>query len=277
MGTNSRYCSGRPDGRRRARGVGYLENLIGSLVACACLLFSSVPSAWADGVTVFAAASLKNALDEVAADFEDATGDTVTVSYAGSSALAWQISHGAPADIFISANADWMDRLQADGHIVPDTRVNLLGNTLVLIGHGAVSERMIDRDTDLTELLSGGRLAMALVDAVPAGIYGKTALQFLGLWDGVEPHVAQADNVRAALALVAAGEAPLGIVYATDAVVSTDISVIGTFPPASHPSIVYPAAIVAGRGNETAHAFLEYLQGDDAGATFRRHGFTVPE
>jgi len=242
-------------------------------LAFALIEIVSVSSARAESLTVFAAASLKNALDDVAGAFSSSTGTDVTLSYAGSSVLAWQIGHGAPADVFISASPDWMDRLQEDGRIVPESRVEILGNELVLIAHGDSSPQDIEPNLDLAGMLDGGRLAMALVDAVPAGFYGRNALQNLGLWAEMEPHVAQVDNVRAALALVATGEAPLGIVYATDALASTEVSVIGSFPPATHPSIVYPAAAVAGRESETIDAFLDYLQGEQAGEIFSRHGF----
>jgi molybdate transport system substrate-binding protein len=219
---------------------------------------------------------MTNALAEIEDRFETETGHDLTVSLAGSSALARQIQQGAPADIFVSANPDWMDRLEAEGLIAPETRFDLLGNSLVLIAHGREAAPVgIGPDLDLAAMLDGGRLAMALVEAVPAGIYGKAALSSLGLWDAVAPSVAQADNVRAALALVAVGEAPLGIVYATDAVAEDGVTVIGVFPPDSHPPIVYPAAAVAGRDGEGARAFLDWLRGPAARAAFERQGFTV--
>lgn len=231
---------------------------------------------FAGSVTVFAAASLKNALDEIADGFSDRTGHDVILSLAGSSALARQIQAGAPADVFISANADWMDHLAQLGRIEPGTRFDLTGNQLVLVapaGKGTPTE--IRPDMDLSAMLGDGRLAMALVQAVPAGIYGKQALEHLGLWDQVNDRVAQADNVRAALALVALGEAPLGIVYATDARAEPDLMVIGTFPPDSHPQIRYPVAAVTGGDPETSAAFLEYLRGDSARAALQRQGFAV--
>ncbi|MDF2234396.1 molybdate ABC transporter substrate-binding protein [Albimonas sp. CAU 1670] len=233
-------------------------------------------AARAGEVTVFAAASLKNAMDEIAAGFEAATGDAARVSLAGSSALARQIQQGAPAEVFVSANAAWMDRLEADGLIAPGSRLDLLRNTLVLVApvDGAAPVE-IGPDLDLAALLGEGRLAMALVEAVPAGIYGKAALESLGLWSSVAPRVAQTDNVRAALALVAAGEAPLGVVYATDAAAEPAVRVVGTFPEGSHPPIVYPAARVAGADAPAAEAFLAYLQGPQASAAFERQGFAV--
>lgn len=229
-----------------------------------------------DEIIVFAAASMANAMAEIEERFEAATGHDVIVSLAGSSALARQIQQGAPADIFISANPDWMDVLDKDGLIEADTRFDLLGNAIVLIAHGTGAEPVaVGPDLDLAGLLGDGRLAMALVDAVPAGIYGKAALHSLGLWDGVAAQVAQSDNVRAALALVATGEAPLGIVYATDAVAEDDVTVIGTFPPDSHPPIVYPAADLANRDVAAEAEFLDYLRGPEARETFERQGFVV--
>lgn len=174
-------------------------------------------------------------LEDIGAAFEESTGHEVVVSFAGSSVLARQIELGAPADVFLSANRDWMTRLIEMGAIDPDSKVDLLENSLVLIGTGPQTPAEIDTDFDLMQRLDGGFLAMALVDAVPAGIYSKTALSALGLWDAVEDQVAQTDNVRTALTLVATGEAPLGIVYATDAKAEPRVSVIGTFPADTHP------------------------------------------
>ena len=225
-------------------------------------------------VTVFAAASLKTALDEVAALFGSIGETQVRISYAGSSALARQIQQGAPAQVFVSASIDWMDLLETDGLLAPGSRTDLLTNRLVLIaGSGTGAPLDLVPGANLAGALGDGKLAMALVDAVPAGIYGKAALQSLGLWDSVAPRVAQADNVRAALRLVAVGEAPLGIVYATDATAEPDVRVVGTLPEDSHPPIIYPAAIMAeGDGPET-RAFFAFLTGDAAGAVFLRHGF----
>jgi len=231
--------------------------------------------ATADQITVFAAASLTNALAEIETEFEAATGHDLVVSLAGSSALARQIQQGAPADIFISASTDWMDTVEADGLVEEGTRVDLLGNSIVLVAHGATAPVEIGPELDLAGLLGDGRLAMALVDAVPAGIYGKAALESLGLWDAVEAQVAQADNVRAALAFVATGEAPYGIVYATDAAAEPDVTVVGTFPADTHPPIVYPVADLATRATPAEAEFLDYLRGPEARAAFERQGFTV--
>jgi len=230
----------------------------------------------AETVTVFAAASLTNAMAEIETGFAAATGHDVTVSLAGSSALARQIQQGAPADVFISANPGWMDALEADGLIAQGTRRDLLGNALVLIAHDAQHPVVgIGPDMDLAAMLGDDRLAMALVEAVPAGIYGKAALESLGQWEAVAPRVAQSNNVRGALALVALGEAPYGIVYATDAAAEDAVSVIGTFPGGTHPPILYPVAGIAGREGVAPSALLDYLQGAEARAAFERQGFAV--
>lgn len=246
------------------------------LATLMALTLAAVPLRAGADVTVFAAASLTTALDRVAAAWTAQTGQTATLSYAGSSALARQIQQGAPADIFISASTDWIEALAASGDLRPGTRRDILGNRLVLIAHGPDAPPVtLDATLDLPALLGGGRLAMALVDAVPAGVYGKAALTHLGLWDAVAPQVAQADNVRAALAFVARAEAPLGIVYATDAAAEDRVTVIGTFPADSHAPITYPAAITAQSDSPQAHAFLAFLASDSARAIWQDHGFTV--
>lgn len=243
------------------------------MIRPALLLALLALPATAENVTVFAAASLKNALDEVAAEFMQETGHDVTISYAGSNTLAKQIIEGAPADLFISASKDWMHHVEAAGLI--ERRADLLGNRLVLIAHGAVQPVQISSDMDLAGLLDGGKLAMALVDSVPAGQYGKAALEDLGLWDDVRADVAQSDNVRAALALVATGEAPLGIVYATDAAAEDGVTIVGEFPSGSHPPITYPAALLTGASDDADRAFHDALSDSAADAVFERHGFAV--
>lgn len=247
------------------------------LVFAAALLALGPRFAGAAEITVFAAASLRTALDEIADGWAEATGNTATVSYAGSPALARQIELGAPADLFISASPDWMDALAEGGHIREGTRRDLLGNALVLVAHGRDAAPVtIAHGMDLAGMLGEGRLAMALVDGVPAGVYGKAALTALGVWKAVAPKVAQADNVRAALALVATGEAPMGIVYRTDAAAEDEVTVVGTFPADSHPRIVYPAAVTAeSDAPEAAADFLGFLSGGDARAIFQRQGFVV--
>lgn len=253
-----------------------MSRLVSYKVVTTTLAFAVPAVAEADDITVFAAASMTNAMAEIETNFEAATGHDLIVSLAGSSALARQIQQGAPADIFISANPGWMDMLEADGLIETGTRFDLLNNSIVLIAAGTNAAPVrIGPDTDLADLLGEGRLAMALVDAVPAGIYGKAALESLGLWDGVEAQVAQADNVRTALAFVATGEAPLGIVYATDAAAEDNVTVIGTFPADAHPPIVYPVADLANRDFPAETEFLDYLRGAEARAAFERQGFVV--
>ena len=231
---------------------------------------------FAEEVVVFAAASLKDALDAVAADFQTTTGHTVTISYAGSNALAKQIIEGAPADIFLSAAVNWMDEVEKAGLVVDGTRADLLGNRLVLIAHGKDAAPVeIGPGFDLVGLLGDGKLSMAMVDAVPAGQYGKASLESLGLWSTVEASVAQSENVRAALTLVSTGEAPYGIVYATDAVSDDNVTVVGTFPAESHKPIVYPAALLTGAADEADKAFFEALSGDAADAKFLGQGFAI--
>ncbi|WP_435168687.1 molybdate ABC transporter substrate-binding protein [Falsirhodobacter sp. 1013] len=229
-------------------------------------------AAQADTVTVFAAASLKTALDQIAAEWQPESGDSVTVSYAGSSTLAKQIASGAPADLFISASSDWMDVVEKEGLLAPSTRRDLLGNTLVAIGPKGSSEMEAE---DLPDLLGESHLAMAMVDSVPAGIYGKQALNHLGLWEDLAARVAQTDDVRAALALVAAGEAHFGIVYASDAMAEPRVAEVLTFPDNSHDPITYPAALLQGRDTPAAQAFLNHLSSDEAAAVFRDQGFKV--
>ncbi|ESY75966.1 molybdate ABC transporter substrate-binding protein [Mesorhizobium sp. M0051] len=237
----------------------------------------AVPAAHAeDKVMVFAAASLKDALDAVNRACEADVGEAATVSYAASSALAKQIESGAPADVFISADLDWMKYLSDKKLTKPDTEVKLLGNEIVLVApKGSAVETKIEKGFDLAKLIGDGRLAMGDVKAVPAGKYGKAALESLGVWSSVEGKVAQAENVRAALKLVSTGEAALGIVYATDAHAEKGVKVVGTFPGDSHPPIIYPVAQIADSKDKDAPAFLKCLQSPKAGRLFKDQGFTV--
>ncbi|MFV0411601.1 MAG: molybdate ABC transporter substrate-binding protein [Paracoccus sp. (in: a-proteobacteria)] len=228
----------------------------------------------AEEVSVFAAASMKTALDELAADFEAKTGHEVTLTYAGSNLLARQIIGGAPADIFISANTEWMDEVEKAGMLVQGSPQKLIENRLVLIAHDDAPAVEITPELDLKTMLNGGKLAMALVDSVPAGQYGKAALQNFGLWEGVAPSVAQADNVRAALALVSTGEAPYGIVYESDAHADPTVHVIATFPMNSHPRIIYPMALLSHAQDEADREFFYFLLGSSADSTFLEQGFT---
>jgi molybdate transport system substrate-binding protein len=236
------------------------------------------PARAAEQVTVFAAASLKNALDAINAEWEKETGKKTTASYAASSALAKQIEQGAPADIFISADLAWMDYLAERKLVKGDTRSNLLGNRIVLVSGQPDAEAVeIGPGLDLANLLGDGRLAMGAVDSVPAGKYGKAALEKLGLWASVAPKVAGAESVRAALLLVSRGEAPYGIVYRTDAAADPGVKVVGTFPEDSHPPIVYPIAITAESSNADAAAYLDFVKSPRAAALFEAQGFTVVE
>lgn len=234
-------------------------------------LLLSAHSAAAE-VTVFAAASLKTALDEIAADFTAGTGTPVTLSYGGSSTLARQIAEGAPADIFLSASTAWMDDLADEALIQPHSRRDLLGNTLILVGPTDAAPVTIAATLDLAALLAGGKLSMATVDSVPAGQYGKEALESLGLWATVETSIVQSENVRAALQLVALKEAALGIVYASDAIAEPGVSLVGTFPEDSHQPIIYPGALTLTATPEAA-VFLDHLSTPEATGVFSANGF----
>ncbi|WP_416586432.1 molybdate ABC transporter substrate-binding protein [Phaeobacter sp. JH20_12] len=248
-------------------------------VACLSLALTFVlpRAALADRLTIFGAASLKTALEQISQVYEEQTGIAVDLSLAGSSLLARQLQYGAPADVFISANAAWMDWAQSQDLIAADTRFDLLGNSLLLIAPAAAQQKSdalsLNDGSGLLEQVQDRPLAMALVDAVPAGIYGKSALQHLGLWDQLHPHIAQTDNVRAALALVRRGAAGLGIVYGSDIVGVSDVSVVDRFPADSHGPIVYPAA--ATHNGQKAMDFLNFLSSPIAKDIFVGQGFTV--
>ena len=252
--------------------------LVGGLAFAAWVgLSASVAPTTAQGTNavVFAAASLKNALDEINQNWERQTGKKATLVYAGSNVLAKQIEAGAPADLFISADQDWMDYAASKKLLQSNTRVNLLGNTMVLIASKDAALSVKADRMDIASLLGSGRLAMGNLDAVPAGKYGKAALERLGEWEAVKDKVAQAENVRAALLLVSRGEAPLGIVYGSDAVSDPTVKVVATFPPDSHPPIIYPAALIAGSTNTDAPPFLKYLGSAAAKHVFEAQGFIV--
>lgn len=227
----------------------------------------------ADRVTVFTAASLSTALDEVATAFKAETGHDIVAVYAGSSALARQISQGAEADIFIAANPGWMDHVAALGFVVPGTRRDLMGNRLVLVSDRPGDEiSLLDIET-LKVLIGQDRVATALTDAVPVGLYAKAALQHFGLWPDIVPRLVQADNARAALAFVALGEVPFGIVYASDAVAEPRVHLRATFPEAAHPPILYPAAALTERPG--VRDFLTYLRSAEASQVFAAQGFVT--
>jgi molybdate transport system substrate-binding protein len=244
--------------------------------AIVVLALGPVQAAPAEDVVVFAAASLTNALDEAVQLYERQGGAHAKISYAASSALAKQIENGAPADVFISADLDWMDYLERRHLIQAATRENLLGNRLVLIAPaGSDVKTEIKPGFNLIGLLKGGRLAMADPDSVPAGKYGKAALEKLGLWNSVRAAVAPAESVRAALLFVSRREAPLGIVYATDAAADPRVKIVSVFPEDTHPPIVYPAALTADSKNPDAARLLEFLASPAAKPAFEKQGFTV--
>lgn len=225
----------------------------------------------ADDITVFAAASLQGPLDEVAARWEDETGHSVRISYSGSQELSAAILAGLPADVFISSSPDLIDRLQSLGHVT--ARKDLLGNALVLIAHGQDAAPVaLD---DLPVLLGDDLLSVALVEDTPAGQYTKTALDNLGLWDDLSRSVIQSDSVRAALDYVSRGEAPFGVVYATDPGQATDIAVVATFPPDAHPPIIYTAALVDRTPGAASLGFYDALSAAPADAIFARAGFAL--
>lgn len=236
----------------------------------------AAPAAAQEKVTVFAAASMKNALDNANKAWGTQGGKDVTVSYAASSALAKQIESGAPADIFISADLDWMKYISDRKLVKEDTKFNWLGNRIVLVAAKDAAKPVdIKPGFDLAGLLKGGRLAMGEQNAVPAGKYGKAALEKLGVWSSVEKSVAGAESVRSALALVSRGEAPYGIVYQTDAAADPGVAIVGTFPADTHPPIIYPIAILSESKSQDAAAYLDYLKSAKAAPFFEKEGFTV--
>lgn len=244
-----------------------------ALTLCALPAHGAVPQR----LTVFAAASLQESLDAAAKLWTGRSGQPVVVSYAGSSALARQIEQGAPADVFVSADLAWMDHLQERGLIDPATRSLLARNRLVLVAPSSSAAAVSLRAGELRAALgTDGRLALAQTAGVPAGRYARQALQSLGLWNEVRDRLAESDNVRAALAYVARGEAPLGIVYATDAQAEAKVRVLARIPPEHHETIVYPMARVASADAAHADGFLHFLAGPEARAVFARAGFETP-
>ena len=228
-------------------------------------------------VGILAAASLKNALDDASAAWTKQTGKSTKISYAASSALARQVEAGIPADIFISADVPWMNHVAERKLIKAPSRSDFLGNQIVLIaGKESKVDLKIAQGFGLRAALGNdGRLAMGNVDSVPAGKYGKAALESLGVWSSVADRVAQAENVRMALTLVSRGEAPLGIVYRTDAASDPNVRIVGAFPDGTHPPIIYPMALLAGSTNPDAQAFVDYLKSPAARPFFEKQGFTV--
>jgi molybdate transport system substrate-binding protein len=254
-----------------------MHRLAGLLTAFSILWGSAYSPAFAQdkSLTVFAAASMKNALDDIDAAFTAKTGVKIVASYAASSALAKQIDQGAPADIFLSADTDWMDYATTKKAINETTRVNLLGNSIVLIApkDSKIDNVTIGQGFDLAKLAGSDRIVTGDVKAVPVGKYAKAALEKLGAWQAAEPKFAMAESVRAALTLVARGEAALGIVYATDARVEPGVKIVGAFPADSHPPIVYPVAATATAKPDAAD-YLGFLRSSAAKTIFERYGFT---
>jgi molybdate transport system substrate-binding protein len=255
----------------------WLQTLCSVTCALAAGFAAARTPAAAEPITVFAAASLKESFDEAAAAYHKATAQPVRVSYAASSALARQIEQGAPADVFVSADLDWMDYLRERKLIDDGSRRNLLGNTLVLIAPKTSKAQAValKPGVKLLPLLGDGRIALALTASVPAGKYARAAFTSLGVWDQLQPKVAEAENVRAALMLVARGEAPLGVVYGSDAKAEPNVRVLATFPAGSHPPIVYPIARLSASKQLNAAAFVKWLKSPAASAIFRRHGFAA--
>jgi len=246
------------------------------LAAMVCIWLATQSRAEPPPLTVFAAASLKTALDQANEAFAAVSKIKVRTSYAASSALARQIEQGAPADVFASADVDWMDYLDARKKIAAGTRVDLLGNRLVIIAAKDSPVAKLELEEAAFEnALGSGRLALAEVNSVPAGRYAKAALQHLRLWDGLAARLAMAENVRAALIFVSRGEAPLGIVYATDAAADTGVKIVATFPPESHPAIIYPFAVTEGANAGRAQQYLEFLRNPSARTIFEKQGFSV--
>ncbi len=247
--------------------------IFAAVIAVAAVLPAAV--AQEKPIVVFAAASMKNALDDVNAAFTKTTGIKVVTSYAASSTLMKQIEQGAPAEVYVSADLKWMDYGAQKKLIRNDTRVNLLGNRLVLIApkDSKIGTVTIAPGFDLAKLAGDGRIAVGDVRAVPAGLYAKAALEKLDAWAAAEPKMAMAENVRAALFLVARGEAPLGIVYETDAKIEPNVKIVGVFPEDSHPPIVYPAALTTG-ARPAAAQYLAFLRTQAAKAIFKSYGFT---
>jgi molybdate transport system substrate-binding protein len=245
-----------------------------AIIFAFAVLFAA-PVAAQETLTVFAAASMKNALDDANAAFTKATNIKVAASYAASSALAKQLENGAPADVFVSADVKWMDYAAEKKLIKADSRVNLLGNALVLIAgkESKLDNVQIGQGFDIAKLAGDGRIAVADTKAVPAGLYAKAALEKLGSWKAAEPKLAQAENVRATLAFVARGETPIGIVYATDAKVEPNVKTIGVFPENSHRPVTYPVAATANAKAGTTK-YLHFLRTGAAKAIFEKYGFS---
>lgn len=252
------------------------KNLIKLLAGATITLSMASQSIAAEKITVFAAASLTNAMNEISEQYKKDSKVDVVSSYASSSTLARQIEQGAPANLFISADQQWMNYAIDKNLMVENTRYTLLGNELVLIApkDSKIDKVEINKQTDWKKLLDGGRLAVGDPDHVPVGIYAQEALSSLGAWNTVNPLLARTSNVRSGMALVERDEAPLGIVYGSDAVASQKVKVIGIFPADSHKPVEYPMAIVKDQDNKATRDFYEYLKTPAASEVFKRYGFT---
>ncbi|MCG6878920.1 MAG: molybdate ABC transporter substrate-binding protein [Deltaproteobacteria bacterium] len=252
-------------------------------VICMMVLYTSLVPATAadetDTVTVFAAASTTNAMSDIGQRYMEQQKGRIRFSFAASSTLAKQIDNGAPADIYVSANVKWMDYLMSKKMILPNTRVDLLGNCIVLIvpSQSALKHIDIKPDFPLASYLGDGRLAMGDPEHVPAGIYGKEALKRLKVWQQVKNKVAGMKDVRAALMMVERGEVSLGLVYSTDAAISTRVRIVGVFPPETHSPIIYPVAIVANHDRPSVERFMAFLESAAARTVFEKYGFRVRE
>ncbi len=254
-----------------------MKKLSGKLLAGAVISFALVSQSFAsEKVTVFAAASLTNALNEISAQYKQEKQTEVVASYASSSTLARQIEQGAPANLFISADQQWMDYAIDKNLMVADSRYTLLGNDLVLIApkDSKLNDVVINKETKWKSLLNGGKLAVGDPDHVPVGIYAKESLEYLGAWDTVSPDMARTNNVRSGMALVERDEAPLGIVYGSDAVASDKVKVVGVFPADSHKPVEYPMAVVKGQDNKAVRDFYDYLKTPQAAEIFKKYGFS---
>ena len=247
---------------------------LGALLLATVAILAPAPAAQAETI-IFAAASTTEAVNEIAAAFATDKLGTIKASFGSSSTLAKQIEQGAPAAVFLSADEQWMDYLDKKKLVAAGTRTDLLGNALVLVSPKSEPPRKIDigANMPLAKMLGDGRLALGDPEHVPAGLYAKASLEKLGVWDQVKDKIASGQDVRAALAFVERGEAPLGIVYATDAIASSKVWEVGIFPDNSHPPILYPVALVAGKETPEAKAFLDYLKGPKARAIFDKYGF----
>ena len=278
MNCGTEHPNRRPEGVDDPARRTILRWLVPAVCATTLTAFgASARARQTDGPLVFAAASLTDVITEIAEEFATETGVRVRLSFAASSALARQIENGAPASVFLSANRQWMDRLDSEAAIVSASRTDIAGNRLALIAAERNATLQAPASvTDLPDLLGDGRLAVGDPDHVPAGLYARASLEALGLWDRIAPRLARTGDVRGALALVARGETPLGIVYATDARISDRVRLLTLLPADSHPPIAYPAALTPA-ADDDARAFLAFLGGRTAQAIFRRHGFSAAD